>query len=96
MPDLLEATPEMAAEYARWFVNRLAYTRQSDSPNRDSGLFRGIDGQLSQELLKQGLVPEFFTRGGEVRPVPEKFADAVKLVTTAVSCANCWHCHGLI
>jgi hypothetical protein len=37
MPDLLEATPEMAAEYARWFVNRLAYTRQSDSPNRDSG-----------------------------------------------------------
>jgi hypothetical protein len=37
MPDLLEATPEMAAEYARWFVNRLAYTRQSDSPHRDSG-----------------------------------------------------------
>jgi hypothetical protein len=37
MPDLLEATPEMAAEYARWFVNRLAYTRQSDGPNRDSG-----------------------------------------------------------
>jgi hypothetical protein len=27
----------MAAEYARWFVNRLAYTRQSHSPNRDSG-----------------------------------------------------------
>jgi hypothetical protein len=37
MPDLLEATPEMAAEYARWFVNRLAFTRQSDTPNRDSG-----------------------------------------------------------
>jgi hypothetical protein len=37
MPDLLEATTEMAAEYARWFVNRLAYTRQSDTPNRDSG-----------------------------------------------------------
>jgi hypothetical protein len=59
-------------------------------------LFRGIDGQLSPELLKQGLAPEFFTRGGEVRPVPEKFADAVKLVTAAVSCANCRHCHGLI
>jgi hypothetical protein len=37
MPDFLEATTEMAAEYARWFVNRLAYTRQSDTPNRDSG-----------------------------------------------------------
>ena len=26
MPDLLQATPEMAIEYARWFVNRRAYT----------------------------------------------------------------------
>jgi hypothetical protein len=47
-------------------------------------------------LLKQGLAPEFFTRGGEVRPVPEKFADAVKLITAAVGCVNCRHCHGLI
>jgi len=31
-----------------------------------------------------------------VRPVPEKFADAVKLVAAAVSCVNCRHCHGLI
>src|SRR5688572_27811560 len=37
MPDLLKATPEMAVEYARWFVNRRAYTRQSDSPHRESG-----------------------------------------------------------
>jgi len=59
-------------------------------------LFRGIDGQLSQELLTQGLAPEFFTRGGEVKPVPEKFAEAVRLVTAAVGCPNCRHCHGLI
>jgi hypothetical protein len=59
-------------------------------------LFRGIDGQVSPELLKQGLAPEFFTRGGEVRPVPEKFADAVKLITAAVGCINCRDCHGLI
>lgn len=37
MPEVLLATPEMAAEYARWFVNRLAYTRQSDRPHPESG-----------------------------------------------------------
>ena len=37
MPDLLQATPEMAIEYARWFVNRRAYTLQSDTPHPASG-----------------------------------------------------------
>ena len=37
MPEVLLATPEMAAEYARWFVNRLAYTRQSERPHPESG-----------------------------------------------------------
>lgn len=31
------ATLNMAAEYSRWFVNRLAYTRQSDRPHPESG-----------------------------------------------------------
>jgi hypothetical protein len=59
-------------------------------------LFRGIDGQLPQELLKQGLAPEFFTRAGEVKPIPEEFGDAIKAVTAGVSCVNCRHCHGLV
>ena len=37
MPDWLQATPEMAIEYARWFVNRRAYTLQSDTPHPASG-----------------------------------------------------------
>lgn len=37
MPELLQATPEMALEYARWFVNRRAYTLQSDTPHPASG-----------------------------------------------------------
>jgi hypothetical protein len=37
MPDLLQATPEMAIEYARRFVNRRAYTLQSDTPHPVSG-----------------------------------------------------------
>src|SRR5438270_2973403 len=38
MAEALLATPEMAAEYSRWFVNRLADTRQSDRPHSESGL----------------------------------------------------------
>jgi len=59
-------------------------------------IFRGIDGQLPPELLKQGFAPEFFSRGGEVKPIPESVAEAVKAVTAGVSCVNCRHCHGLV
>jgi hypothetical protein len=64
-------------------------------PVESAVLFHGVDGQLPQELLKQGLVPEFFTRAGEVKPIPEEFVDAVKAVTAGASCVNCRHCHGL-
>jgi len=37
MADATRATPEMAAEYVRWFVNRRAYTRQSDTPHPATG-----------------------------------------------------------
>ena len=42
MPDLLQpsqelASPELATEYARWFVNRRAYTRQSETAHPASG-----------------------------------------------------------
>ena len=59
-------------------------------------LFRGVDGQLPQELLKKDLTPEFLTRSGEVKPVPQEFVDAVRLVTAGVACVNCRHCHGLV
>jgi hypothetical protein len=59
-------------------------------------LFRGIDGQLSDELRRQGLAPEFFSRSGEVKPIPDPFGSGVKLVTAGVTCLNCKHCHGLI
>ena len=59
-------------------------------------LFRGVDGQLPQELLKKDLTPEFLTRSGEVKPVPQEFVEAVRLVTAGVACVNCRHCHGLV
>lgn len=65
-------------------------------PVESTVVFRGIDGQLPPDLLKQGFAPEFFSRGGEVRPVPESLVEAVKAVTAGVSCVNCRHCHGLV
>jgi hypothetical protein len=37
MPELLKASPEMAVEYARWFVNRRAYVLQSATRHSASG-----------------------------------------------------------
>ena len=37
MPELLKASPDMAIEYARWFVNRRAYVLQSETPKPASG-----------------------------------------------------------
>jgi hypothetical protein len=69
---------------------------QKKRPEVESAvLFRGVDGQLPEELRTQGLAPEFFTRSGEVKPIPVAFTDAVKLVSSGVSCVNCKHCHGL-
>jgi hypothetical protein len=66
-------------------------------PSLDSKIvFQGVDGQLSADLLKQGLTPEFFTRSGEVRAIPASFHEAVRLVTAGASCSNCRHCHGLV
>ena len=77
--------------------HRLGKSADGKKPPVESRvLFRGIDGQLPDELLRRRLAPEFFTRSGEVRPVPDKFSDAVKLVTAAVACVNCRHCHGLV
>jgi hypothetical protein len=59
-------------------------------------VYRGVDGQLSPELRQQGLTPEFFNRAGEVRPIPERYVQAVRLVTAGVTCINCRHAHALV
>src|SRR5260370_8609363 len=65
-------------------------------PVESSVIFRGVDGQLSEKLRKQGLAPAFLTRSGEVKAVPGDFLEAVKLVAGGVSCLNCRHVHGLV
>lgn len=65
-------------------------------PILSSVVYRGVDGQLSPELQQQGLTPEFFSRSGEVRPIPERYVEAVRLVTAGVTCINCRHTHALV
>ncbi len=78
-------------------VHRLGPTQESKRPPvLSSVVYRGVDGQLSPELRQQGLAPEFFSRSGEVRPIPERYVEAVRLVTAGVTCINCRHTHALV
>ncbi|NWF83541.1 MAG: hypothetical protein HXY18_06905 [Bryobacteraceae bacterium] len=61
-----------------------------------SALYRGVDGRLPAELRQQGLTPLFFSRAGEVKPILERVVEAVSIVTAAVCCLSCRHCHALI
>ena len=38
-PEILPASVGQAAEYMAWFVNRRAYTRQTDRPDEHSGKY---------------------------------------------------------
>ena len=76
--------------------HRLGKTEGKRPPVESSVIFRGVDGQLSEKLRKQGLAPAFLTRSGEVKAVPGDFLEAVKLVAGGVSCLNCRHVHGLV
>lgn len=70
-------------------------------PQVDSKLlFRGRDGVLSVDLWKEehrGLrgkvAPTFYSRAGEVLPLPQKFEEAIRKITTAVCCIGCRHVH---
>lgn len=78
-------------------IHRLGPMQESVRPPvLSTVVFRGVDGQLSRELRQQGLTPEFFSRSGEVRPIPERYVEAVRLVTAGVTCINCRHAHALV
>lgn len=62
-------------------------------------LFRGHDGTLPVELWKpehrphRRIVPNFYTRSGELLALPTAFADAVRQLTDKVCCLGCRHVH---
>ena len=52
-PELVPVSLERAREYMSWFVNRRAYTRQTDKPDEDSGkyfFYRARDYKTKQPL----------------------------------------------
>jgi hypothetical protein len=63
-------------------------------------LFRGRDGVLSVDLWKEEnrglrgkLAPVFYSRAGQVLPLPPSFEDAIRKTTAAVCCVGCKHTH---
>jgi hypothetical protein len=63
-------------------------------------LFRGRDGVLSLDLWKDDhralrgkLTPIFYDRAGEALPLPQRFEEAIRKVTSAVCCVGCKHSH---
>jgi hypothetical protein len=66
-------------------------------------LFRGVNGLVDLELLRAGadlagrsVMPEFWSRAGEVLEIPAVFAAAVGSATKGVSCVGCSHSHYLV
>lgn len=63
-------------------------------------LFRGRDGVLSVDLWKEEnrglrgkLAPIFYSRAGEVLPLPPLFEEAIRKTTAAACCVGCKHTH---
>lgn len=66
-------------------------------------LFRGVNGFVDLELLGAGggmlgrsVMPEFWSRAGEVLEIPTVFAAAVGSATKGANCVGCSHSHYLV
>src|SRR6266404_4098087 len=71
-------------------------------PLENRVLFRGVNGLVGLECLRtsgdfagQSVIPEFWSRAGEMLVVPGVFASAVGAATKGVSCVGCSHSHYL-
>jgi hypothetical protein len=64
-------------------------------------IFHAAEGYLPVDLVKRqrerrGLeVPTFYSRAGELLPIPSRFEPVVRAVTAGVNCALCSHSHYL-
>lgn len=69
----------------------------------NGALFRGLNGLVDLELLRaagdlagRSVMPEFWSRAGEVLGIPPEFAAAVAAATKGVCCVGCSHSHYLV
>jgi hypothetical protein len=62
-------------------------------------VFYGRRGSLEMELwgkdaaYRGTVAPVFYSRAGEIATLPAEFQNAAALITAAVCCAGCRHCH---
>jgi hypothetical protein len=80
----------------------LVATRADQRPRLESSiLFYGRRGALEMELwgkdaaYRGSIAPVFYSRAGEIAAVPADFENAAALITAAVCCTGCRHCHVL-
>jgi hypothetical protein len=66
-------------------------------------LFRGVNGLVDLELLRAGgnlagrsVMPEFWSRAGDLLGIPAVFAAAVGAATKGANCVGCSHSHYLV
>src|SRR5450432_3465362 len=78
----------------------LASSGDRQRPQIESSvLFYGRRGCLEMELwgadssFREAVGPVFYTRAGEPATLPTEFQNAVLLMTSAVCCLGCRHCH---
>ena len=72
-------------------------------PLENRVLFRGVNGLVNLELLRTGsdlagrsVMPEFWSRAGEILGIPAALAAAVGAATMGASCVGCSHSHYLV
>jgi hypothetical protein len=69
---------------------------------KSSVLFRGVNGFLDAETPDKGgeietsRLPRFWSRAGEPREIPPKFAAAVRAAAHGARCVGCSHSHYLL
>jgi hypothetical protein len=84
------------------FITRHGLTN-SDTDGRpkleSSIVFYGRRGMLEMELwgkdaaFRSSVCPVFYSRAGEILPIPPELGSAVAQITAAVCCVGCRHCH---
>jgi hypothetical protein len=84
------------------FITRHSLTNSdlNRRPNLESlVVFYGRRGTLEMELWSKDrgfcgeVCPVFYSRAGEILPIPAEFGRAVANLTAAVCCVGCRHCH---
>jgi len=67
---------------------------------RNTVLFHGLNGTAPSDRAAEknddGVLPVFYTRGADIRLIPDKFTRAAGMIFSATRCLGCNHVHLLV